>query len=176
MESLKTKNRLKHPGGRPPKFQEARHPVTVTLPERILHLLAFVDKDRAKAIVKVTEAIAGKDDKRFKLVELVEVIPGKAIILVGPCAPLRRITGLHLAEITPARYLLTITPGTPVELLEIELMDALEHTTHLDPEEKTVLEHLRQHLTQQRREKKLTKGELLFVDVSKKKRSLSATS
>ena len=40
----------KHPGGRPAKFAEPSRPVTVTLPERVLQLLAAVDADRAKAI------------------------------------------------------------------------------------------------------------------------------
>ena len=44
--------------GRPAKFAEPSRPVTVTLPERILDLLAAVDSDRAQAIVKTVEAIS----------------------------------------------------------------------------------------------------------------------
>ena len=53
MASSAKKNRT----GRPAKFAEPSRPVTVTLPERILDLLAAVDSDRAQAIVKTVEAI-----------------------------------------------------------------------------------------------------------------------
>ena len=71
-------------GGRPPKFREARRPVTVTLPERVLKTLEAVNPDRALAIVKCVDAVAGKGEHAAKPVELVEVLPGKALIVVGP--------------------------------------------------------------------------------------------
>lgn len=159
----------KHPGGRPPKFTEPRHPVTVTLPERILRALEGVDSDRARAIVKVTETVTGADDKRFKPVELVEVMPGKAIILVGPCAPLRRLQGLHAIEITPGRFLLIISPGTSAESLELALLDAIDGAQKLDEREFTILRDLRDLLSSHRRESRMTKGEMLFVNISRKR-------
>ena len=60
-------------GGRPPKFREPRHPVTMTLPERILDQLAEIDPDRTRAVVKVTEAVVGTGKGRFKPVELIDV-------------------------------------------------------------------------------------------------------
>lgn len=158
----------KHPGGRPAKFSEPRRPVTVTLPKRILSALESVDPDRAKAIVRVTEAVIGSNSKRFKPLELLEVIPGKAIILVGPCAPLRRVKGLNLVEITPVRYLLTIPSGTPLESLEVALLDAMESAPEMDPAERTILHDLRVLLASHRRGSQLTKGEMLFVNVARK--------
>ncbi|MBU1693397.1 MAG: hypothetical protein KJ726_07670 [Verrucomicrobia bacterium] len=159
----------KNVGGRPPKFHETRRPVTVTLPERILSALETVDKDRARAIVRVTETVTGTDNKRFKPVELVEVLPGRAIILVGPCAPLRQVQGLNLVEITPVRYLLTIPPGTPMESLEVSILDVMESTPNLDERERAILVELRDLLATHRRESKMTKGTMLFLDTARKR-------
>lgn len=158
----------KHAGGRPPKFRESRRPVTVTLPERILRVLESVDPDRARAIVRVTETVTGRDPKQFKPVELVEVQPGKAIILVGPCAPLRHVKGLHLVEITPVRYLLTIPPGTPAESLEVAILDIIEGKQPMEEQERSVLCELRRLLSVHRRGSRMTKGEMLFVNTDGK--------
>ena len=48
----------KNRGGRPAKFAEPSRPITVTLPERVLNLLAAVDPDRAKAITRLVDALA----------------------------------------------------------------------------------------------------------------------
>jgi hypothetical protein len=91
--------------GRPPKFQEPRYPVTMTLPKRILDQLAEIDPDRTRAVVKVTEAVMGAGQGPFKPVELIEMAPGKSLIVVGPSKALRSIPWLRLIEITPARFL-----------------------------------------------------------------------
>jgi len=77
--------------GRPPKFRGPRQHVTVTLPETTLAKLAAIDADRALST-------PGKDVKH---VELVEVMPGLGIILVGPCEILQKIQGLRLVEAAP---------------------------------------------------------------------------
>ena len=159
----------KHPGGRPPKFAEPRHPITVTLPVRILDALERMDPDRAKAIARVTEAVAGSNPSHFKPLELVEVLPGKAIILMGPCAPLRRVKHLHLVEVSPARYLLTIPSGTPLESLEVALLDLMESPAEMTEPEQTALRDLRILLSSRRRGRQLTKGELLFVNTGRKR-------
>ena len=46
----------KHPGGRPAKFAEPSRPVTVTLPERVLQLLAAVDADLAWSHARFRDA------------------------------------------------------------------------------------------------------------------------
>ena len=110
-------------GGRPPKFREPRRPVTMILPERILDQLAEIDPDRTRAVVKVTEAVAGTDQGKFKPVELVEMSPGKSLIVVCPGKILRKIPWIKLIEITPGRYLVSIPSGTPIETLEVALRD-----------------------------------------------------
>ena len=153
-----------HAGGRPPKFAEPRHPITVTLPKRILNALNSMDPDRAKAIVRVTEAVIGSNAEHFKPLELVEVLPGKSILVMGPCAPLRRVKCLHLVEIAPTRYMLVISPGTPLESLEVALLDLMEGPVELSRHDHAVLHDLRMLLSSHRRGSRLTKGEMLFLN------------
>jgi len=154
----------KHPGGRPPKFREPRRAVTVTLPERTLRQLAAVDLDRARAIVKVTDAVVQKDLPAGKLVEVVEIEPGTGVILVGPSSCLRRIPWLKMVEVAPARYLLVIPSGTPIDSLEVAVMDLLEDLPAAEERERVILAELEQRIRQLRRSKKVSKAELLFID------------
>ncbi|HSD10439.1 MAG TPA: hypothetical protein VLF14_05625, partial [Candidatus Binatia bacterium] len=62
-------------GGRPPKFDEPRRPVTITLPERTLRRLTAVDEDLATAIVKLGDSTVSREEQTAKLVEVVEVAP-----------------------------------------------------------------------------------------------------
>jgi hypothetical protein len=153
--------------GRPPKFREPRHPVTMTLPERILDQLAEIDPDRTRAVVKVTEAVAGIGGEGFKPVELVEMAPGKSLIVVGPTKALKQIPWLKLIEIGRARYLLAIPSGTPIEALEVDLRD-LCHNPELqkNEHETTVLQELLNLIGQQRRTRRLSKAEILIIDTA----------
>ena len=160
-----TENR--NAGGRPPKFAEARRPITVTLPERILRKLQSVNRDRSRAIVKCAEAVTGEGEHPLKPVELVEVAPGKALIVVGPSRSLAQIEWLRLVEIAPARYLLVLPSGTPVEVLEVAISDLLENLGQ-DGGERVLLAGLQDILTLQRRGRTITKAELVFVDVPSK--------
>ena len=151
-------------GGRPPKFEEPCRPVTMTLPVRILEKLSVIDPDRTLAVVKATEAVMGRGGKPAKPVELVQMAPGKSLIVVGSSLALRQIPWLRLIEIAPTRYFLTIPSGTPIEALEVALAD-LAH----DPEwpknqrEMQVLEDLQQLIGQHRRSMRLSKAELLII-------------
>lgn len=121
--------------------------------------------DRAKAIAKCVEAVVGGGSKSRKSVELIEVLPGKGLIVVGPSRQLRKISWLRLVEIAPARYLLIFPSGTPVEQLEVGLHDLLENLAPDESDERHLLEELRNLLTCQRRAKSVTKAELVFVDL-----------
>ena len=152
--------------GRPPKFKEPRRPVTVTLPESTLARLAAIDADRARAIVKATNAAMPANAKGRKPVELVEVIPGLGIIIVGPSRYLQKIKWLRLIELAPTRFLLTIPPGTAVDSLELAIVDLLQSVKPHEEWETSVLEALRDAMRDVRRAGKLTKAELLFVDTT----------
>ncbi|MEI8120565.1 MAG: hypothetical protein WCI20_00825 [bacterium] len=155
----------KRGGGRPPKFREVRRPVTVTLPERTLKQLESVNADRARAIVKCVEAAVGTELSSRKCVELVEVFPGKALIVVGSQRSLNQIEWLNLVEIAPARFLLILPSGTPIEGLEVALRDLLESIDPGEEHEKDLLQQLYELMVLQRRKKTISKGELVLVDV-----------
>ncbi len=151
-------------GGRPSKFNEPSRPVTMTLPERVLRLLSTLDSDRAKAIVKLTDGALAPEGKAPTLVELVPVSPTRSVILVANSRNLRTIPWLRLVEVAPAKNLLTVLPGTPIEKLEITIGDLLDDLPADDPVEHDLLESLRKCLSGSRRKQMVTKGEILFVE------------
>ena len=154
----------KHAGGRPPKYSEASLPITVTLPERILQDLHSINTDRSRAIVKCVEAVMAKGDSPFKSVELIELIRGKALIVVGQSPSLQQIEWLRLVEIAPFRFLLVLPSGTAVEVLEVTIQDLLRN---LDPSssENALLKELLDVISHQRRGHSISKAELLFIDI-----------
>ena len=156
----------KHPGGRPPKFTESRRPITITLPERTLKLLETIDKDRAKAIVKSVDAISFTGENH-PLVEVLEVAPGLGMIFIAPCPSLCSVNFLKLIEITPARYLISITTGTPTDSLELGIQDLLDELPqNADKErEREILSQLLKIVKSIRKNHKITKSEILFVNL-----------
>jgi hypothetical protein len=152
-------------GGRPPKFDEPRRPVTITLPERTLARLATLHNDRAKAIVKLAdEAFPNGPNGGRRLVDLVQVAPGAAVILVAPSRSLRRIPWLRLAEISPRRFLLTVVSGTSIESIEVALLDIMESLPKREDYERAILTELRALIGASRRSKKISKFEMLYVN------------
>jgi len=149
--------------GRPPKFEEARRPITVTLPERTLRQLEVINADRAKAIVKVTEAALGFKFSKKPLVDVIEAYPGQAMIIVGPSKRLRGIDFLNLVEIAPARFLLVIPTGTAIESLELAIGDLLEHVSPDEAYEHELLTELHKVLRHRRRQQDVTKAEILLL-------------
>ena len=157
--------RQKHSGGRPPKFLENRRPVTVTLPETTLHELEMVNKDRARAIVKVTQAYLGKSGFENKKIDIVEIEPGSGIILVGQNNILNKIPLLRQVEVSPGRFLLTVPPGTPLDSIELALSDLLESKEWEGKEERQMLVDLLETFKRLRRDKKATKAEMIFISI-----------
>jgi hypothetical protein len=163
-----TRQPQKHPGGRPPKFAEPRRPITVTLPDATLQQLTEIDADRAHAIVKATEAALNLQGAGQKLVQVVEVALGSGLIIVGPNRHLKKIPWLRMAEIAPARFLLSIPSGMPVDSLEIALADILDDVPASEQRERKMLMELREMMRSLRRGQKVTKAEILFVNTMKK--------
>lgn len=155
----------RHPGGRPPKFGEPSRPVTVTLPERTLSQLARIHNDRARAIVKATDALTSAGS-RGNPVEVVEVAEGIGLIVVGPSRALRAIPWLKMFEIAPARYILSIPAGTPVDSLEVALHDIVETRGILDEEDRLMVEQLLKRIRGLRRRQEVSRSEILLVDTS----------
>lgn len=154
--------RKPNPRGRPRKFHEPSRPVTVTLPDRTLEILSELGPDRGRAIVAVADSFAERRQLPRPRVELVSVSPELSVILIGPCPPLSEIESLRTIEVSPGRFLLTVSPGTPISALEVELADLVEHPS-LSPADEALLQELMQVLRSQRRRKNITKAEILFV-------------
>ena len=166
MAEKKKESKPHNLGGRPRKFNESSRPITVTLPERTLTLLASVDNDRALAITKATDWVTRSKQGNVPKVEIVEVEKGRAIILVGPSKCLKRLDWLRLVEIAPARFLLVLPSGTAIETLEVAVMDMLDGLAKQDEYERELLMGLRGCLTRQRRGNKVSKAEMLLIDTS----------
>jgi hypothetical protein len=154
---------MRQPGGRPRKFTEPSRPVTVTLPERTLDQLRTVDADRALAIVKAVDAVTGGTGKNVLTVDVVEVAPGISVIVIPPTRSLRSIPWLKTIEVAPARHLITIEPGVPIEKIEVAIIDLIEVAKSDVPEEVPTLEALREKMGSLRRRERISKAEILFV-------------
>jgi hypothetical protein len=152
-------------GGRPPKFASPRRPITVTLPDYTLRKLQAMDPDRARAIVKVVEAVVPDSGGDRQLVEVVEVAPGVGIILVGPSFYLQRIPWLRLVEVAPGRFLLSIPSGTSLELFELTLLDLGETVPSSEAREHSIVAQLSCLLRKMRLGRTVTKAEMLLVDM-----------
>ena len=153
----------KHPGGRPRKFQEPSQPITVTLPDRTLAQLDKLGKDRARAIAWAVDIVAGHSKKESAAVDVVRVAPGIGLLLVPPNHSLRRIPWLRMVEVSPTRHLLAITPGTPIERVEVALSDLIEESRKSGSNDTSLLESLREKIGQLRRGNKFSTAEILFV-------------
>jgi hypothetical protein len=166
---------IKIKSGRPPKFRGPRRPITVTLPEETLDRLEAIDPDRARAIVKVTAA-ALPSDARHNLIEVVEVEPGRGLIIVGPSSQLQKIEGLRLVEVAPLRFLLTIPLGTAIDSIELAVIDAVDNAAECEDWERSILTQLRDLIRNLRRRGELSKAEILFVDTRRREERVLATS
>ena len=151
-------------GGRPPKFREPSGPITVTLPDSTLEKLRTIDGDRAKAIVKAVDALAGEGDSSPHA-EVIEMAPGTGIVVVPYNRSLAKIPWLKMVEVAPMRYVLAITPGTPIEKVEVALIDLVEEAKLSAPEEVQMLETLRTKIGELRRGEKISMAEILFVSL-----------
>jgi hypothetical protein len=165
MTAPRKKSAAKHRGGRPRKFAEPSRPITVTLPDRTLDLLQAVDADRAKAITKLADTAVHGEASDRAVVRLVEIERGMAVILVAPSKRLREIPWLRLAEIAPLQYLLSIPSGTPPERLELALIDLLDNLGEDEDYERQLLDELRRHIGNLRRERRMFQSEIILVSM-----------
>ena len=163
MENRMTSRAVKPRGGRPAKFAEPSRPVTVTLPERVLHWLTRVDSDRAKAITKLADFSSSLDGKPRQSVTTVQIARNRAILLVSHSEQLKRLPWLRLIEVAPARHLISIRTGTSIESMELAIHDLLEDLPQGQPLEREILEALMKIIRKSRRTNTTLKEEILFV-------------
>jgi transposase len=140
--------------------------VTTTLPERTLQELEAIDNDRARAIVKAAAMAVRSNSQEAIFVEVIEVFPGRAVILVGPSKSLRKIGWLRMVEIAPARFLLVIPTGTALEALEVAMTDLLGNLAQRETYEHKLLTELHRVLSHRRREQRVSKAEILLLNTT----------
>lgn len=149
--------------GRPPKFNELRRPVTMTLPERTIRQLAEIDQDRARAVVRLADGSVGGATKSTPAVELVEFMPGQSLIVVSSSKTLRMIPWLRMVKVAADRFLLVIPSGTSAETLEVAIHDAMEDLAEAEHGEAELLKQLWNIMRHHRRRAAVSKAELLVV-------------
>ena len=146
--------------------------MTLTLPESTLQALALLDRDRSRAIVKAVDASAGGARAAGRAsVELVEVAPGAALIVVGPSDSLRNIPWLKLVEIAPSRHVLVVPEGTRPEVLELALLDQIEALPATETYERGLLGDLRALIRSLRQDRRIGKSELIVVSLPRHHRA-----
>lgn len=155
-------------GGRPRKFDEPSRPITVTLPESTLKALRQIDADRGRAIVKLTAQTLGRQSQPG--VEIVKMAPHTGLLVVGPCASLRKIPFLHLIEVAPERFIMALDPGNDFRALEIALQDVLDDVGGGKVQERQLITDLLEHVRLLRKSQRVSMGEILFVRLEKSAR------
>jgi hypothetical protein len=155
----------KRSSGRPRKFREPSRAVTVTLPQRTLEALHKIDSDRARAIARVVDGVVSGWRAAEPHVEVREMRRGTGLIVVPPQPSLDGLAWMKMIQIAPARYLLVIEPGTPIEKVEVSLTDLTDDAKRSRPDEVPVLEAIRTTFADLRRAGRVTKWEVLLVDV-----------
>jgi hypothetical protein len=157
--------------GRPPKFDEPCRVVTVTLPERTLEDLSYIDRDRARAIVKAT-SLARHHPPGEALpqpprdVDLMRVAPESAVIALSSARSLEGIPGLTLVEFMPSRFLIIVGADTSLSDVEIAILDRQEALPPEAAREREMLHQLLDHLRTGRRSNRLRTGGVILLDVA----------
>lgn len=126
-------------------------------------MLNRVDQDRAQAITKATETYLAPDGRQRPAVEVIDVAPGTGLLVTGPSSKLKSLPWLRLVEIAPARHLIVIATGTPIETLEVGLADLLDELKPNETTDREILTELIRWIKTLRRGKNVSKAELLLV-------------
>lgn len=153
--------------GRPRKFEEPSKVITLTLPESTLRDLEQLDPDRARAIVQAVRKAMSARSAVTPDVDVVEMVPGTGLIVIGASRLLKRIPYLHLVEIAPGRFLLAMDPGHDFKALEVAIRDLFEEVPGMEAREKHLLEQLLDRIRTERRGERVRMAEILFVRLRK---------
>lgn len=147
-----------------PKTDEPKRIVTVALPEKTLSVLETYDQDLAQAIMKMTDLAIQRAFPKGNSYEIVKVAPRKAVFIVGSNTLLTKIKWLKLVQVAPGRNLITIPPGTSLELLEVTILELIEKMSSDESMDKDLLEEFCKYVGRLRRNKKMSTVEILIVD------------
>lgn len=160
---MKKASRYTGRGGRPPKFHEPSRPITLTLPLRTLSQLESIGADRAKAIVRTVDKVAGASLEHVKDIDIVPIGRDASLIVTGPCKALKRVQGVRSVEVAPGRFILTVPTGTSPSQTEVAIGDVLESLSPGDVRDRKILEELITIFRHSRRTHKMTKEEILII-------------
>lgn len=123
----------------------------------------MVDTDRAKGIVKCVENTLAA--KRKNSVNVLKISDKEGVLTVGPCNILNNIPQIKLIEISPLHYIISKPVGTPVEMIEIALIDLIEKISDDQYEEKETLMNIRNYLKRHRETNSLQTREILLLNI-----------
>jgi len=139
--------------GRPPKFGRPSQLVALTLPIDVVRGLQRVDKDIARAIVRVFEGTvpAGDDSPRDRRpdAELVRIADRRSLIVVNS-AVIQSLPGVNVVPLDATRAFLALEPGRGVSDLELAVIDRLDDA--VETRERQALGQLRRQLKAWRRD------------------------
>jgi hypothetical protein len=152
-------------GGRPRKYAEPSHPVTITLPQTTLRQLEQVDSDRGRAIVKLAKTASFELDEARPLVEVVEIGGGTALVVVGGAGALKRISFVRLVEVALGRHLIALLPGHGIHELEVALGDLLEDARELTELNRELVSALLKHLQTFRKTESVSTAQILLLQI-----------
>lgn len=154
------------PAGRPRKFAEPSRVVTVTLPESTLAKLGAIDADRARAIAHVTELATAGSPGDDTLVEVNKVTPTLGMLTVPYSRHLAAIPGLNLVQVVPSRYLIVITAGSPLSLIELTIADTLDGLAAEEGRDREILTRVLDHLRAFRRLRRTSTAEVILLELA----------
>ena len=140
--------------------------MTLTLPNHTIEQLSDIHEDRAKAIVKAAQfATMGAQDEEAR-VELIEVGPNVAMIAVPYSRYLQRVPHVSLVQIVPSRFLIVISPGTPLSSIELAVEDQIELLGEAEARDRTILTQVLDRLRNARRENRASLASVVLVDTN----------
>ena len=148
--------------------------MTVTLPEATIKRLRRIDRDRGTAIVKLTEDAMKTGGRARAMVEVIEMTAGTGLLVVANSPTLRGIPFLHLVEVAPMRFLLSLEPGHDFQSLELAIVDALDTVPGAQTSERELITQVLEQIRKARQEKRFTMAEILMVNLGDKRGSKPA--
>lgn len=86
---------------------------------------------------------------------------------MGPCKLLNDIPHIKLIEISPLHYIISKPVGTPIETIEIALIDMIEKISAEQHEERDILMKIRNHIKMHREKDSLQTREIILLDIPK---------
>ena len=145
----------------------------VTLPIDVVRGLREIDRDLARAIVRLFETAVGGADEPTAEVQLMGV-GDRQLLIVVDASVIRTLPGVDIIPVEGRRAFLALAPGRRAADLELAVIDRLGEGELIDPKERRALERLRQQLRTWREDSTLRFHNRTIVVVEKRQRSSRA--